>query len=94
MGEYGEIAKEIIERYLGSDRVEKLCRQFHLSNADKEVLYEFVGQWKPDYTLENITTLCDRYKDKPNIKQIMQAFEAIAQETAQISQFNTLDSHN
>ena len=94
MGEYGEIAKEIIIRYLGSDRVEKICREYHLNATDQEVLYELIGQWKPDYTLEDIRALCQGYQDQPNIQQIMQAFEAIAIETAQKSQFQTLDSNN
>lgn len=84
--DYGEVAWELVRQNLGEARYEQVCQQFELSAADRELLGELMARWRPDCTLEDIVTLCQDYKGRPNIGRVMRTLEAIAREAAQISE--------
>lgn len=86
--------RELIRRNLGETRFQEICQRFCLSTDDKELLSQVMSRWKPDYALDDIIALCDAYKDRPNIGQVMQAWETIAWEVARISQFRRWGKQN
>ena len=85
MAGYGEMAKSMAIRNLGEDRVEEICRQFSLMPEDRKLMDRLWSEWQPDYSLDDIVTLCEKHRDYPNIGRVMQAWESISREAARIS---------
>lgn len=85
MANYGEIARQIILRNVGEPRFEEICRQFGLSQEDRELMSRLWSEWKPDYSLEDMVALGEKYKDYPNVGRVLQACELISREAARTS---------
>ena len=81
-------------RNLGEARFREICEQFGLSADDTKLMNQLMTQWKQDYALDDIITLCEDYKDRPNIGQVMRAWFVIAKETAEISEFRRQGRNN
>ena len=85
MADYGEIARGIVMRNVGEARFEEICRQFDLSQEGREMMDCLMSEWKPDYSLDDVVALCQKYRDYPNIGLVLQAWELITTKAARIS---------
>lgn len=82
---YGDTVKKIMKRDLGEARFDEICNQFSLSQEDRELMDRLWSELKLNYAMDDIVTLCKKYRDYPNIGRVMQAWELISTEAARVS---------
>ena len=86
------IARIIFEASRGKTRIQGICDHFGLDSKDRNLLVSLMAEWQPGYTFEDIVSVCGKYSSYSNIGRIMQAFETIASETAQVSTLRRLNA--
>ena len=84
MVDYGKVTKHILVHKIGESRIEEIYQQFNLKKEDIELLDSLLSEWQPDYSLDHVIDLCQKYKRHPNISEILQAWELIAREAVAI----------
>ena len=86
------IARTVFEASLGKARIQEICDHFGVDSKDRDLLVSLMAEWQPDYTFEDIVSVCEKYSSYSNSGRIMQAFEAIASEAAQVSTLRRLNA--
>jgi hypothetical protein len=72
-------------------RYEEICAQFGLGSRDRELLETVLGYLKPDYTLEDVIEVVERFKEQPNIERVWAAIELMTREAAEASSRRRFD---
>ena len=94
MTEFEGIAMGVIKCNLDEARLHEIYEQCGLSIEDRELVNEIFSKWKPDFTLAELATLPENYKDRPNIYMVMHACKLIAHEAAEVSELRRLSKNN
>ena len=82
---YGKLVRQIILKNIGEPRFQAICDEFGLSEVDKELMAQLFDRWQPNYTFDDILTLCQEHNASTEIARVMQAWEKISVESALIS---------
>jgi len=89
---YSKLIRQIILKNIGERRLQVICDEFNLSEADRELMAHLFDHWQPDYSFDDIVALCQEYSDYPNIAGVMQACKKVSVESALISTLRKLDT--
>lgn len=70
MNEYGGIVRAIVKKNIGSARYEEICAQFELESADRVLLDKLLDHWRPDYGIQVLVEIAERYQDYSSVDRV------------------------
>ena len=80
-----DVASVMIRHILGEERFQEICQKFDLTSDDKRLLGRLLNEWKPEWSVDDMVSICQSYENYPNVERVMQAWEAIAVEASRVS---------